>query len=212
MASGASAMETIRNIHWTSLAIGLFVLADRLMFHGRYPGWLLIGLPMTAFCVSVGCGMLMVRHHRADETFLPPLQYATYAAAELGWSWLVAAIAHDVLRVGPAADWMAVVLPWFMFIGPWLAFRRHRPTPLVVDGALITLAVVLAHAVATSARFLPSTRWLARDGYLALPIAIGITAWVLYRLKKAGIPELWGAAAWAAVLLIVAGVLLPTGT
>jgi len=153
--------------------------------------------------------MVLVRHHKTDETFLPALQYITYTASALGWSWLVMVFAIDVLGFGPVADWMAVVLPWFMFVGPWFVFRRHGPTPVVADAALVTLAVVLVIALSTSSTFLLSTHWLPHSGYLAPPIPIGVTALVLHRLKKAGIPELWGAAAWAVILLAAAAILFP---
>ena len=203
-------MKMTRNIHWISLAISLFVLIHRLILGGRFPEWLLFGLPLTALSVSAACGIAMIRNHRSDERLLPPVEYVTYGVAALAWSWFVMAFAHDVANMGHRAYWVAVVLPWLMFAGPWLAFRRHQPPPMVIDAALIMTAVVLAHAVTTSLRSLPSVEWLASYGYLVLPSPIAATAWFLHRLKKAGVSELWAAIGCGGALLLVAWMLLPT--
>ena len=178
------------------------------MFHLQFPHWLLFGLPLVSLSLSVGCGIALVFRNREDETFLPPAQYMSYFVSAFGWSWFLSATANDLFDARLAALWIAVVLPWFLFLGPWLAFRRQHPTPLVVDAAIVTLATTLGFGAATSVRFLPSVRWLARDGYVAMIVTIGIVAIALQGLKKAGIP-LCAAAACAAAVFVAAAPLLP---
>jgi uncharacterized membrane protein len=134
---------------------GLYLSLRHLGMSPRITLGVFIALLSATACLATACGVALVYLHRKDRRFLPVGLYISYMAAAAAMAFMIAALLHDFVRL---QDWLPRVTQWddftipvgllfalLAFVAPWRMWRRQRPTPVVVDAALLSLVALMGY-------------------------------------------------------------------
>lgn len=106
---------------------------------------------------SITTGLILVYCHRKKETFLPMRTFLTYMVSGVAWLVGVFAFFDEVINLdfGKLYHGMGTLV-WCVSLGlmavPYLLWRRHTSTPLLLDAALLSVLMFLSLSLLDYAR------------------------------------------------------------